>query len=485
METTFESSSVNSALTRIKNTLNYSLKENYGIEDPEITEKFLHMHGLDKSRFDFINNFETLIEKGIADESVDTNANKCDKSITGFFAETAMPINKLVGYRYLYRKMKDLYGKKEAKRLSGEMYDMSLALADSTNILKIYCFAINATKLVMEGRPFGTLHSGIPHRVISYINTICEIIHQLSNHTAGAIANSTLFFDVAHVMIYREHKTFSDLQTPEYRKYIKNCFQAMVHSLNMLSRNSVESPFTNVSCNDPEKLRYLLGEDNLDWYFQKEDIIDGIPEEALRDCGDEDWKEYIIKVILDLQDIFMDVMDEGDKLHNNRPIEFPVSTIVFSRVKNEDGSYSFGCPEYVKHICENHDIVRYNIYTSEGAKCASCCHDFNDLLYYEDDNNNQYIEPIGEFVEKNLPEGKKEIFIEDKFYVRDENDNRIKIDGVIKLNNSFGKLIEFKFENGQTLRITPNHKFWVKDRSGNKIIKTAQEIYDNLEEFEF
>ena len=67
----------------------------------------------------------------------------------------------------------------------------------------------------------------------------------------------------------------------------------------------------------------------------------------------------------------------------------------------------------------------------------------------------------------------------------DENDNRIEISGVIKLNNSFGKLIEFEFENGQTLRITPNHKFWVKDSSGNRVVKTAQEIYDNSEEFEF
>lgn len=136
----FESGSVNSALTRIKNTLNYSLKNNYGIEDEQITENFLRLHGLDKARFDFINNFETLVEKGIADESVDTNANKADVSITGMFVETSLPINKLVGYRYLYRKLKELYGKKRAKYLSGRMYDMSLALADSTNILKNYSY---------------------------------------------------------------------------------------------------------------------------------------------------------------------------------------------------------------------------------------------------------------------------------------------------------------------------------------------------------
>lgn len=383
METTFDSSSVNAALIRIKNTLNYSLKENYEIEDPEITEKFLHMHGLDKSRFDFINNFETLIEKGIADESVDTNANKNDKSISGFFVETSLPIRKLVGYRYLYRKMKDLYGKKEAKRLSGEMYDMSLALADSTNILSPYCYSINASKLVMEGRPFGSLPSGIPHRVNSYINTLCEIVHQLSNHLAGAIAIGSLFLDIAHVMIYREHKTLSDLQDHEYRNYIKNSLQCFVHSMNHLSRNAIESPFSNVSIFDRNKILALIDDDNMGWYFQKEDIIDGIPENALNDCGDRDWKEYLVLLIKDLQNIFMDVMDNGDPLHDHRVIEFPVVTFNISRREKEDSTYEFEDPEWVEEFCNKHDIYRYNIYVSSGLKVASCCRLINNNELFE------------------------------------------------------------------------------------------------------
>lgn len=389
METTFDSSSVNAALIRIKNTLNYSLKENYGIEDPEITEKFLHMHGLDKSRFDFINNFETLIEKGIADESVDTNSNKCDKSIIGYFSETALPIRKLVGYRYLYRKMKDMYGKKRAKYLSGLMYDMSLALADSTNILVPYCYSINASKLVMEGRPFGSLPSGIPHRVNSYINTLCEIVHQLSNHLAGAIAIGSFFLDIAHVMIYREHKTLEDLRNPEYREYIKNSMQCFIHSMNHLSRNAVESPFTNISIFDAPKLRALIADDNMGWYFQKEDIIDGIPENALEDCESrptmpgatytDKWIEYIIIIIKELQSIFMSVMDKGDPLHDNRPIEFPVTTFNISRKSKEDGSFEFEDPDWVRYFCDNHDIFRYNVYVSEGMKIASCCRLVNDF----------------------------------------------------------------------------------------------------------
>ena len=462
--TTFESSSVNSALTRIKNTLNYSLKENYGIEDPEITEKFLHLHGLDKSRFDFINNFETLIEKGIADESVDTNSNKCDKSITGFFSETAMPINKLVGYRYLYRKLKELYGKKRAKYLSGLMYDMSLMLADSTNILKPYCFSLNASKLVMEGRPFGSLPSGIPHRVSSYINTLCEIIHQMSNHTAGALAIGSLFLDVAHVMVYREHKTLTDLQNPEYRKYIENSFQCFIHSVNFLSRNGSESPFTNVSFFGKPKLKALLADDNMGWYFDKEDVMDGTPIEALNDCGDRDWIDYIISIIFELQDIFGYVMDRGDVLHDNRPIEFPVCTVNFSRRLDENGNVEFLDHDYVEDFCKKHDIMRYNIYISEGMKVASCCFASNTPLTFINSDGEVSTMNIGDYVETRLDEelGNKDYVqkaLPGDEFINTRHGQIIPITGVIKLQNKWKRLIKVTFTTGDEIWCTPDQKF--------------------------
>ena len=104
----YDASSVNSSLSRIRNTLNYSLKKKYGIEDPQITEQFMKIHGLDKQRFEFISNFEHLIENGIATDSVDSNSNKGSVSTAGLLVETALPINKLIGYRYLYRKMNEI-----------------------------------------------------------------------------------------------------------------------------------------------------------------------------------------------------------------------------------------------------------------------------------------------------------------------------------------------------------------------------------------
>ena len=379
----FHNGSVTSALTRIKNTLEYNLKEQYGIEDPAVTEKFLKMHGLSKDHFDFINNFETLVESGVSDNSVDTNANKASVSITGFFAEAAMPINKLVGYRYLYRKLKELYGKKRAKFLTGEMYDMSLAIADSTNLLKPYCYSINASKLIYEGKPWGTLPSLHPQHVRSYIANLTELIHQLSNHLAGAIAIGSFFLDLAHVMVYRDKKTLSDLREPGFRKEIENCLQSFIHSVNHLSRNSIESPFTNISIFDRTKLLALIGEDNMGWYFEKDDAIDGIPERAVSDAGDRDWKEYIVDIIMELEDIYMDIMDAGDRCHDGRPITFPVSTVNISRVDGKGGLYKFAEPDFVDHVCKNHDIMRYNIYVSSGNKVASCCRLINDEELFE------------------------------------------------------------------------------------------------------
>jgi ribonucleoside-triphosphate reductase (formate) len=379
----FSNGSVAQSLSRVKNCLNFALKEKYGIVDNNVTDRFLKMHGLSSKNFDFINNFETLIEKGIADNSVDANANKGEKSISGFFVESTLPINKLVGYRYLYRKMKEMYGKKRAKFLAGEMYDMSLALADSTNIPKPYCFAVNASRLVTEGRPWGSLYSAPPKHLDTYIHCLSEIIHQLSNHLAGAIAVGSFFLDLAHMLIYRDKKTLTDLSDPQYRKDVENSLQSFVHSMNHLSRNSVESPFTNISIFDRAKILSLISDDSMGWYFEKEDPFDGIPQRAIDDCGDGDWKDYIVKVILEIEDIYMDIMDAGDKCHDGRPITFPVSTVNISRKKNDQGEFEFADEEFVSHICANHDIMRYNIYISEGTKTASCCRLINDSDLFE------------------------------------------------------------------------------------------------------
>ena len=378
------SSSVGAAMNRVKSCLNYSLKQKYGIENDEITETILRVHGLSKKNLEFINNFESLVESKAeihSEESeeanIDQNSNKSDVSVSGVLNENATPIAKLLGYRYLYRKMVELYGKQRAKFLCGEMYDYSLALADSSNILKPYCFSINASRLVLEGRPFGKLHSVPPHRISSYIACLNETVHQLSNHTAGALAIATLFLDCARIMLFEEHKSLFKLKhSRKYRKYVRNCLQNFVHSMNHLSRNSTESPFTNVSTFDKAKLKGLLDEDNFGWYFDMEKKPRDF--KFYKFFKGFDWTDYCVEAISEIQDIFMDIMDAGDVARNGLPITFPVTTLNISVDDNRDVVE----PKFVKKICK-HDIFRYNIFVSQGNKIASCCRLINDEDLFE------------------------------------------------------------------------------------------------------
>ena len=105
----FENSSISQSIARISNSLAYSLKEKYNVVDKEIVESLLKIHGVSRDNFDFIKNIESTISKGIADASIDQNSNKKEVTVSGLFAEATNPVNKVVGFRYLYRKMNELY----------------------------------------------------------------------------------------------------------------------------------------------------------------------------------------------------------------------------------------------------------------------------------------------------------------------------------------------------------------------------------------
>ena len=352
----YSDDSVTAALSRVKNSLRFSLEHKY---DREVDiDKLMAIHGLAKSNFDFIKNVEDIIAKGIVDTSIDQNSNKNEVTVAGIMKEATDSVSKIVGYRALYRKLKELYGKKEAKRLTGEMYDFSLALSDSTKIMIPYCYALDCTKIVIEGRPFGQLPSAPPKRLSSYIAALNETIHQLSSHAAGALAVGSFFLDVAHVLLYREKVTPDTWD----KYYIQNCYQTFVHSVNHLSRNAVESPFSNISIFDRPKLEALLSEDNMGWYF---------PYEKGYGLSKETWIGYIIDAIMELQNIFMEFFDKGDPIRNGVPYRFPVVTINLSKEK-KDGAIRLMDEFFVKRIAK-HEIYRYNILVSEGTRVASCC----------------------------------------------------------------------------------------------------------------
>ena len=366
----------NRTIKNIRKTLASALKKKYGFtngELKELTSKILKIHGLEASNFDALSSFAKILESRVNDVSIDDNSNKNEKTIAGVNNEITAAFRKLVGYHMLYGVMKDLYGQAEAKVLSGDLYDFSLGLSDSTNILIPYCWALDASKIVLEGRKFGQLPSAPVHRVDSYISALDETIHQMSSHLAGAIAVGTFFLDIAHILIYKQRVPFEKIKTDAVmRKHIENCFQTFVHSVNHLSRNGVESPFTNISLFDRVKLKGLVGPENYGWYFanKKEVALDNGLEDKM---SAEQWQEFVINYIIELQEIYAKFHEKGDPLNNGIPYRFPVTTMNIS--KDDDDKVLD--EKFFDFVCQR-DITRFNIFTSKGTKVASCCRLIND-----------------------------------------------------------------------------------------------------------
>lgn len=235
------------------------------------------------------------------------------------------------------------------------------------------CYCIDASKIVTEGRNFGQVHSSPAHRISTYISVLGDTIREMSFNVAGALAIGTFFMDIAHLAIYRERIALDDLRNDKkVRKSMSNHFQQFIHTVNHYSRNAVESPFTNVSLFDRNKLEGLIADDNYGWYFPKKAA-------ACEDNNIEDnkdaWRDFVLDYIEELQEIYINVFDEGDPLRGGLQFPFPVTTVNFGTTKDAAGNnqLTYEDNKLLDYLTKNADISRYNIYASEGSKVASCC----------------------------------------------------------------------------------------------------------------
>lgn len=384
----FANASTTNTLKHIKTCLAKRLRNVHNIKDKDVlTEKvnsFLQIHGLSDEKFDPMKNFSDMISTKTNETSIDDNGNKGDdngKAIKGIIKEAELSFDKLIGYDYLYRTTKEIYGKNEAQRLMGLLYDYSLGMHDSTKILVPYCWALDTTKLVIEGRPFGVLPSKPAKSVDSFLDCLCDTIPELANHLAGAIALSTIFLDITHLLMYKQRIPLEKVKNDKVtRKYLENRFQKFIHSVNHPTRDSIESPFTNVSVFDKEKLHAFIGPDNYQWYFPK-----NIKVLADNELGGENGKitreefdNFVVEYITEIQKIFIDFFDKGDPTQNGMQYRFPVTTPnMTKRIDEKTGKYYLDKNNDMLNYVTKKDIARYNLFTSLGSKIASCCRMIN------------------------------------------------------------------------------------------------------------
>lgn len=245
------------------------------------------------------------------------------------------------------------------------------------------CFAIDASRLITEGRPFGQLPSLPVQNLRGYISCLTETIHQMSCHLAGAIAVGSFFLDVANVCMYKHKYTMKHLKRRKIRKEIQNSFQHFVHSVNMLSRNSVESPFTNVSICDKTKLKNMVKE--MEFMFNIDNLPTGFIKKMFMKHNKEYFYNYLVDYIYELQNIYLDFFDKGAPSLNGAPYRFPVTTLCLSKHKNKYGEWEITEEDTLDDFC-NREIYRYNVFASEGSKLASCCFDENQKVLFRSSN---------------------------------------------------------------------------------------------------
>ena len=135
----------------IGKSLKQSLKRKYGIKGNEVADNLLRIAGMHPDFFDALNMDSRIVEERLNDASIDSNSNKSEKTISGIEQETSAPKNKAVGHDYLYREIKYLYGHDEAQRLTGEMYDYSLGISDSTKLRIPYSYYAHTSVIARIG----------------------------------------------------------------------------------------------------------------------------------------------------------------------------------------------------------------------------------------------------------------------------------------------------------------------------------------------
>lgn len=318
----------------------------------------LMMEGIHPTQLDVGNMSHKYFTDEACNFTVDNNANTNEEhSYNNYFAEITKGLHKIEGYYLLHRYAEKRYGTSCADSLMTAIVKGDLYFHDPTKIQIPYCYAYSSLNIMLEGRPYGQLHSCPPQRSDSFMAEVIETTMDLSQEFAGAIAIGDLIVNFCYYLkkegygfiMPRTNKiTFEDYEV----KYITNQFQKFVHVMNNKFRLAGESPFTNISIFDRGKLHALF-----DGYVYPD--------------GSEVDYDYVLAV----QEIFMEFFSKGDP-QTGFPYRFPVVTVNFDKDENNepvDKEFAMRVAHY------NRPKGCFNIYCTDGTKVASCCRLVNDF----------------------------------------------------------------------------------------------------------
>ncbi|MTV50905.1 anaerobic ribonucleoside-triphosphate reductase [Heliobacillus mobilis] len=318
-------------------------------KDP-IGLRMLELEGISPNKVDVGQMSHDYFTKRLADASVDQNANSNEElSANNYQAEVTKGILKLEGYYLLWRYSKKRFGLHRANKLISAIWRGELYFHDSSGqgIQIPYCFAFSTANLMVEGGPYGQLRSLPPKRSDSFMAQVTEVVMDLSQEFAGAVAPGDRIVNLAWYLKQEGRNP----EKKEDRDYIVNLWKKFVHVANNKFRTSGQSPFSNVSIFDHENLKKLFSE------YRYPD-------------GSEVDVEYIIQIQIIIAEFFAN----GDPA-TGLPYRFPVMTANLC----VDGNRQPLDEDFLEFISRiNVKLGVLNIYANEGSKIAICYRYVND-----------------------------------------------------------------------------------------------------------
>ena len=332
-------------------------------------KQLLKLTGISRDKFDFIKIMNDYFYEN-KDITIDPNANignaKNNKNFVGEFSKV---YNKYYSFIEMHKFMFEMgISQKEIEEIIKNIISGYYYPHDQTTWATLpYCVAVSTYPIMVEGRPYGQLHSLPPKRTQSFVGQVIEYVIDLSQEFAGAVALGDFIINYVY---YEIQEQLSD-------KEIENHFQSMVHVFNNGFRVGSQSPFTNISFMDRPAIRNTFK----DYYYPN---------------GDSPLDEKYLEEIMRIQYIFMNFIAKKDP-KTGSPLRFPVATCNITIENNQIID-----KEFFEKVCELNREGIFNIYITdnEKARVASCCFHPNQKVLVKSSTKGIELVKIGEFVER-------------------------------------------------------------------------------------
>lgn len=385
----------------------------------------------------------------------DANANVDSKNIATMEAEIHKDINIQINRELLRRELERLYGEDFSYSYIDQLKKHEIYTHDETS-LKPYCVSVTMYPFLLNGVTELGGESKAPKHLASFCGSFINFVYATASQFAGAVATVEwlLYFD------YFARKDFGDNYLETHTKEVQESMQHVVYSLNQpAAARGYQSVFWNISVYDRPYYEAMFG----NFTFP-------------------DFSKPTYESLDKLQRFFMKWFNSE---RNVSILTYPVVTAACLT----DGKTMVD-KDFEDHITE--EMAEGNsffIFMSENAHAlASCCFEGEETIKVLNTITNQEeIISMRLFVEMFNKE-RHEINIDTKYKIMSLNpktleEEMVDITGTLRKENNYKQLIEINCNN-QTMKVTPDHLFLVKNIEMDKIEEiTASVLVGNEDKY--